>query len=275
MRPALRSRRANILLVKRLLAGAGARPRRRLGQSFLVDPAGIDVFVGAVSRVGGEWWLEIGTGPGLLTCSVSDTVGFVVGYEIDLRMARAASSLCSSGGRALVVHGDGLAGLSAWEGPVYSNTPYNLTARIISGLARASRVPAAVLGMQHELALRVTARPGTRDYGRLSVLAQLFFDVEYAGFLRRGWFYPPPRVDGAVVVLRRRMEWSDVFDGFEDFTACLFHQRNRLAGKVLRRCTGGSLEVRGLSGLRVRDLSPSDILEVYLEWRRGGSARQG
>ena len=268
MHPALRrSRRANIALVKRLLYLEGGRPRRWLGQSFLVDPLGFKIFLGALQRVGGSWWLEIGLGPGLLTCEAQSMVSPIVGYEIDLAMARAAARLCSGSGRVLIVHGDGLQALSAWRGPVYSNTPYSLTSRIISGAARNNRVPVAVLGMQHELALRVLARPGTRDYGRLSVLTQLFFRAEYAGFLRRDWFYPRPRVDGSVIIMRRKMNWSRELEGFEEFTACLFHQRNRKARKVVRTCTGGSIDDPDLERVRIRDLSPETVLEVFLRWK--------
>lgn len=270
------SRRDNILLVKRILRGLGARPRRRLGQSFLVDPRGLDLFARAVESVGGGPWLEVGSGPGILTCRLAQHLGSIVSVEIDWLMARAASGLCRDEGRALVVLGDGLAWAGLWKGMIVSNTPYNLTSALIAATARNNSVDSAVLGMQKELALRVMARPGSKSYGRLTVLARLFFKPELVGVLRRDWFYPRPKVDGAIVVMRRARSYTSELEGFERFTACLFSQRNKLASKVIRYCTGGFRPPPDMGdNLRVRDLPPEAILEVFLEWRRSSWRREG
>ncbi len=241
-----------------------------------MDPRGLDLFARAVRSVGGGPWLEVGPGPGLLTCRLAQLTRGVISVEIDWLMARAASKLCLDDGRALVVLGDGLSWTRLWRGRIVSNTPYNLTSGLIAAAARNNGVSAAVLGMQKELALRIMAEPGSRDYGRLTVLARLFFSAELVGVLRRDWFYPRPKVDGAVVVLRRTRRYTSELEGLERFTACLFSQRNKLASKIVRACTGGR-EPPAIIGrdMRVRDLSPEVILEVFLEWRRGSSRREG
>ncbi len=165
----------------------------------------------------------------------------------------------------LVVIGDGLRTLDAWRGScLYSNTPYNLTSQIIARSAKNNHVDVLVLGVQHDLAKRILAHPGSRDYGRLTVIARLFFDVEHVGFIPRSWFYPVPKVESSVLLLKRKRRWKPEYNILEQLTACLFSQRNRRASKIVARCAPGTPHSID-PGKRVRDIDPETILSLIEE----------
>ena len=178
--------------VLRLLRIAGVRPSKRLGQHFLVDPRGPRVFLKGFSGGLGEA-LEIGPGPGSLTFPASRVIPRILAVEVDPRLAEVLSSEAPPG--VAVVRGDGIKHLESWRGPlVYSNTPFSLSGEIVEAVARNNNVEAAVLGVQREVARRIVAMPGTEDYGRLSVTAQLVFRVESLGVIPPHWYIPRPEV---------------------------------------------------------------------------------
>ncbi len=245
--------------IKSLLAELGVRPSKRLGQSFLYHPRGFEFFT---EHIQGGSWLEVGTGPGLLTLAASRRANIVLGVELDYNMACAASSIAYP--NASIVVGDGVRLLESWSGGgVYSNTPYHLSSTIISRVARNNSVEKAVLGVQKEVAYRILASPGGEEYGRLTLLVRRYFYAKLAGVIPRRWFYPPPEVDGAVIVLSRRRSWRPGDEVFEQLTACLFSGRNKLAYKMAERCAciDGARARRVLGDKRVREL---DVGEV--EW---------
>jgi len=268
--PLLHPRRVLARIVMQTLESS--RPRKRLGQSFLVDPRGFQVFRKGIDSVGcADTIMELGSGPGLLSMLILNSCnGKLLSVEVDRWLAFASWRNLGCNGRVQVLVGDGVP-LIGMTRLLVSNTPYHLTGRIIAEAARSGALPEKmVLGMQSEVAERVVARPGSRNYGRLTVISKLFFEVEKVGVLDRRWFTPTPKVDGAVLAFRRRLRWEEWMEGFEAFTACIFSQRNRLADKVLARCLSTSRDAfRDLAGFRVRDLQPETILEVYREWALG------
>ncbi len=259
--------------LKSILSRTSHKPLKRFGQNFLYHPQALELFAREVAGLPCRDLLEIGSGPGLLTLysSMFSLEKRIIAVEIDSRLAQASMDLIGDKWNVQVVIANGLTLLGVTS-CVYSNTPYNMTSQIISVSAK-SGVDSLLLGMQYELGKRVVARPGEADYGRLTVLAKLFFHVETRGFLRREWFYPVPRVNGVLVRFERVRRWEDWMDGLEEFTACLFSSRNKVADKIVARCTGLERErvrkLLGSSGRRVRDLEPEEILEVYRLWREG------
>ncbi|MCE4625585.1 MAG: rRNA adenine N(6)-methyltransferase family protein [Desulfurococcales archaeon] len=266
--PTRSSRGVILSYIRGLLQHYSARPRRVLGQSFLIDPRGYRLFKEALSRAGVKCgdMLEIGSGPGLLTCVASPLARRIVSVELDRALALASRDTCREYPNVQVMNADGSKILRVWRGSTaFSNTPYHLTSKIISVAAKNNNLKVLVLGMQKELALRIVARPGEKDYGRLTVLSKLFFEVNVVGFLDRRWFYPLPEVDGMIVHMKRKRLWEDWMEGFEQFTACLFSQRNKKASKVVLKCTDGAVKILR-EERRVRDLPPEKIIEVYKAW---------
>jgi 16S rRNA (adenine1518-N6/adenine1519-N6)-dimethyltransferase len=270
--PLSSSRRALLYLLLSELRESGIRPRKKLGQHFLVDPKGFRMFYNALKRLDAKPWtpaLEIGTGPGLLACATRSLVPVLVSVDVDMRLLNVAKRVCKGANNVLLIYGDGITFARTWRGIIVSNTPYNLSSKLLATIARNNHVNYAVLGVQREIAEKVIASPGSKNYGRITVLARLFFEIEHYGILPRSWFYPAPEVDGSIIILRRIREWSMEYDGFERFTACLFSQRNKLARKVVAKCTNNSIKFK--EEKRIRELTPLEVLEVYREWTgRGG-----
>ncbi|MEB3765003.1 MAG: hypothetical protein GSR77_02395 [Desulfurococcales archaeon] len=223
------------------------------------------LFTDTLSALTPSSCLEIGVGVGFLTLYSSRIVPRIIGVEIDRSLVQASQEILLNTPNVLVVLGDGLRMLDAWrESCLYSNTPYNLTSQIIARSAKNNNIDVLVLGVQYDLARRILAYPGSKDYGRLTVITRLFFDVEQVGFIPRSWFYPVPKVESSVLLLKRKRPWKPEYNVLEQFTACLFSQRNRRASKIVERCAPGTRHDID-PGIRVRDLDPETILSLIEE----------
>ncbi len=182
--------------------------RPPLGQHFLHDGAVADRIVQALDPDGREV-LEIGPGRGVLTSRIASRARRLIAVEIDRRLASSLTHRWSAD--QVVVHrADVLARpLADWLGPVpaegwllVGNLPYAITSPILFAVLDSEAPPErAVLMMQKEVAERLSAGPGSRIYGILSVLLAVQADVELLFRVGRGAFQPPPRVDSAVLRL--------------------------------------------------------------------------
>lgn len=195
-----------------LLAAHGLRPRKRLGQHFLADPS---VPAAILARAGpgpGDTVLEIGPGLGALTIPLSRACARVLAVEKDPELHRMLGERLAAAGIDNVepIAGDilalDLAELSRRAGgrlSVFGNLPYNISSQVVVRLiAGRAHVDRAVLMFQRELARRLRAAPGGRDWGRLSVLLALTARVRPVLRVGPVAFHPRPRVDSEVVEIR-------------------------------------------------------------------------
>ena len=195
---------------KILLQRLGLRPKKTLGQNFLVHPHQARRIVAALELGGDETVVEIGAGLGALTVYLAQEARRVVALERDPALARflreeifpetpEVEVLCQD-----VLKFDFL-GLSREIGQplaVVGNLPYQITSPLLFKLmAEQAALSRAVLMMQQEVGARLTARPGTKDYGVLSVLLQYHFSIQRLFSLGPANFYPPPQVDSVVLRL--------------------------------------------------------------------------
>jgi len=249
---------------RRLLKAYGIRPKRRLGQHFLVSRAALELIVGALEPRPGEVVYEIGAGLGALTGAVAERGAHVVAVEIDGRLVRALRERLGGSPLVDVVHGDALRLPVPRVSKVVSNVPYSISSPLLVKLLREQSYRLAVLTLQREFALRLVARPGSQDYGRISVVAQLYAEVEIVGSVGRRAFYPEPEVDSLVVRLRPRRDHLEYFERVEALTALLFSQRRKRLGKVLRGAGLDPAAVEGVVdlGKRVYELTPCEVLEL-------------
>ncbi len=220
-----------------------------------------------------KWALELGTGLGVVSLAgVLSLPGFrIISVELDERLFKAASMTVGWVRELALVRGDGLRIVESCRVPlVFSSTPFNISAPLALALARNNSVSHAVLGVQKEVADRMVAKPGTRDYGRLTLVTQMIFRVSRLSNHSPREFWPPPEVSASVIVLERVREYDPLLHGMvEKLSACLFSQRNRLARKVFSNCAsklGGENCVSAVQripeSLRVRDLPPSMVEEL-------------
>jgi 16S rRNA (adenine1518-N6/adenine1519-N6)-dimethyltransferase len=257
-----------------------ARPRKRFGQHFL-EPVWVAKVVDAINPTVDDTFLEIGPGRGALTRPLAKRAGHVVAVEIDRDLAAVLDGERIPNLR--VIQSDFLelgleTALSDERRPlrVAGNLPYNVSSPILFTLLKAADggrfFSDATLMLQKEVASRLAATPGNKDYGALAVQVALTADVSHVLTLPPGAFRPPPKVTSAVVRLRFHPPAVDVGDPhvFERIVRGIFLQRRKTLANALRPvadslgCPAAQLlqraEVDG--GLRPQALSLADIARL-------------
>lgn len=255
---------------RHLISTLGLHPKDSLGQNFLVDPRGINMFVESLGGYKGLDLLEVGCGLGILTVSNAQHAGRIICIELDAGLAVAASHTaikCGLSDKIQIVRGDGLAGVRAARLPiVYSNPPFNIASQLIVESIKNNNVRNAVVSLQYEVARKLLAKPGDRDYGRITVITRIFFNVEWRGIIPRSWFWPMPKVDAALVSLSRVKTWDWRGELLEDLLRCMFSSKNKLASKVASNCLEAlgcrDASMNWLGSKRVRSLTLHDIEEI-------------
>jgi len=220
------------------------RPRKRFGQHFL-EPVWVAKVVDAIDPIVDDTFLEIGPGRGALTRPLATRAGHVVAVEIDRDLAAALDREHIPNLR--VVQSDFLeldleTALKDERPPirVAGNLPYNVSSPILFRLLKAANGGRffidATLMLQKEVADRLAATPGEKDYGALAIQVALTADVRPVLTLPPGAFRPPPKVTSAVVRLRFRPPSVDVGDPlvFERIVRGIFLQRRKTIANALR-----------------------------------------
>lgn len=219
--------------------------RARLDQHFLVDPAVADRITREVGAKSGEAVVEIGPGRGVLTERLLETGARVTAVEIDEQLhAQLAARLAGKDSFALVRADFLELDLSTLPSPakVVSNLPYSMGTTILQKLLPWTGWTEAVLMFQKEVAERVQASAGGRDYGVLSVSVAVYADAGPLFDVGRFSFRPPPKVQSAVVRLRRR-ENSRLPAGlgeaaFFRVVKAAFAQRRKMAANSITSALG-------------------------------------
>lgn len=183
--------------------------RRRLGQHFVTDPNLLEMIVRESGAASGDVVLEVGGGEGALTARLAPRVKRVHAIELDERLRPELAAVAAEHGNVELVWADALrVDLRALRPPpvkVVSNLPYAIaTPMILKTIDELPSVESWTLLVAREIAERLRASPGGRTYGAPSVLVQLAADVELLRGVDRAVFKPRPRVDSALIALRRR-----------------------------------------------------------------------
>lgn len=188
--------------VPTLLRAHGLRPRKRLGQNFLVDPVALGRIVDAADLDGDDAVVEVGAGVGNLTRLLAERAGQVVAVEVDERLVELLREQVSDLPNVEVLHGDVLS-ISDFGFPhlgyaVVGNLPYYITSAVLrhflEGRPRPQRL---VVTVQREVAHRIVAEPG--DMSLLAVSVQFYGQPQIVARIPAGAFYPSPQVDSAVI----------------------------------------------------------------------------
>ncbi|MGH8647042.1 MAG: 16S rRNA (adenine(1518)-N(6)/adenine(1519)-N(6))-dimethyltransferase RsmA [Gammaproteobacteria bacterium] len=185
----------------------GKRSRPRLGQHFLADLGVVERMVAIIAPVAGERMVEIGPGTGVLTRPLLKRLGKLHAVELDrtliqrlLAEFKLESGLKIHGTDALQFDYRELARSEGGKLRIVGNLPYSISTQLLLRLiACADCVIDMVFMLQKEVAERIVARPGTRAYGRLSILVQYRCAGELLFYIGPDAFAPPPRVDSAVI----------------------------------------------------------------------------
>lgn len=220
------------------------RPLKRYSQHFLINPHYPLKIVEALNIQPDDWVLEIGPGKGALTRHiVAAQPRHFFAVEIDQQLAQ---SIRNEFGPKVDVIGEdfinfNLQDPNRLEGKKYKvigNLPYHITSPILFKLIDNYQwIDLAVLMMQKEVAQRLIAVPGNKDYGILSVVSQTYSKVEYLFEVRRGNFYPVPQVDSAVLRLSFYQTIGDIDNEpfYRHLVRVVFNQRRKMLRNSLSR----------------------------------------
>ena len=245
------SPRQTLNYIRSLLEAFVLDPKSKLGQNFLIDLNLVDLIVRASEITTEDAVLEVGTGTGTLTARLAEVAGHVVTIEIDKTFHPVAKQIVGHRPNVTYLLGDCLERKSvlnpdmmhAWREAgkrpgckrrkLVANLPYVIATPLISNLlVDDPDIERMVVMVQWEIAERLCAKESTKDYNALSVLVQSIADVEIVRKVLPSNFYPRPKVDSAIVMIRpnaeKRAAVGDVVK-FRSFLRNLYiHRRKNL-----------------------------------------------
>ena len=199
--------------VSALLTKHGLAPRRAFGQNFVVDPNTVRKIARLADVREGDFVLEIGAGLGSLTLALAETGAEIVAVEIDNGLVEVLRENTASLSNVEIIHGDAmqldwkplLTKSKHWH--VVANLPYNLATPIVADILDGlSQVDHLLVMVQSEVADRLVAQVGSGAYGAVSVKIDYWATAKIVGAVPATVFFPQPRVESALVDIRRRDE---------------------------------------------------------------------
>ena len=252
--------------IRQLLASAGASPNKRLGQHFLIDLNLMRLLVDSARIKNDDIVLEVGCGTGSLTEALADNAGAVIAVECDKALADIAKTQLAHKGRAKaknvrIVNTDILKTKTTISPTItnaiqlcqekhpgrvllVANLPYNVASpvmlNLLAGPIIADRMCVTV---QKEVAQRITATPGQKHYGTLSIFLAATGDVKTIRFLKPTVFWPQPQVNSAMISFVRKKTKASRIENIELFnnTVRLFMQHRRKMLKTSTKFITGKL----------------------------------
>ncbi len=245
---------------------------RRLGQHFLDKQAILERIAEAAAPERLPLLVEIGPGKGALTAHLLNRVDKVVAIEVDsylIGYLRQRFREAIDEGRLEIVESDVLkADLTAW-GPaaIAGNLPYYITSPILERVFTSPGWTRGTFLVQLEVANRVTAVPGTRDYGYLSVQTQIYSEAQFLFAVAKTEFRPPPKVESAVISMVPRAPDPDA-PAFLSFAGTCFRQKRKtLRNNLLVRYTREQVDAVAQGGMRAEQLSIVDLRAIFAKLR--------
>lgn len=258
-----------------VIAANELRARKALGQNFLLDLNVTAKIARAAGDLSALTVFEVGPGPGGLTRGLlSEGAGRVIAVEFDPRAVMALQPLVAAAdGRLTVIEGDALhTDLTTFADvprAIVANLPYNIATPLLIGWLRqiyedAGAYAHMTLMFQREVVDRITAAPGSKTFGRLSVITQWLCAAQRVFDLPPEAFSPPPKVTSSIArfVPHPAEAGRPTFETMEKITAAAFGQRRKMLRAALRGFPG-ILEAAGIDGtLRAEQLAVTDFVKL-------------
>ena len=269
----------NLPPVAEMMRDAGLEPKKQLGQNFLFDLNLTSRIARAVPDIANCVVVEVGPGPGGLTRALLMAgARKVIAIEKDKAAAQILEKIASAAnGRLEIIYGDALKigdwGLGTGDYSVCANLPYNIGTELLINWLRLmaqSSVPSPqslTLMFQREVAERIVARVGDKQYGRLSVLTSLVADAKILFNVPNTAFVPQPKVKSTVVQILPKAKFeqstehrAQSVDKVEKLTAKLFGQRRKMIRGIMPDVDWARFGLAGTE--RAEELPPEKFLEI-------------
>lgn len=280
--------------LRAVMSSRGLTPKRRFGQHFLIEDRIFDVVMRLADLGPRDVVLEVGTGLGTLTERLAEIAGLVVTVEIDAGLHALARDLLGNQANVRFIHGDVMDSKTALNNEmcekldvglvtpgletlkVVANLPYNVSTPFLSTmLVRFGAPDLMVLMVQKELADNLSAKPRSKEYGPLTIMMALLADVSVDRALPPDVFWPKPRVDSAIVVVRgKTAEPMHVLRAYP-LIRYLFSERRKSLASMLKKLPpvmGGPLSADVVDAIlekselartvRAEQLEPERFLEL-------------
>ncbi|MBK5093426.1 MAG: 16S rRNA (adenine(1518)-N(6)/adenine(1519)-N(6))-dimethyltransferase RsmA [Actinobacteria bacterium] len=271
-------------VVRKLLNEAGIRPRRSLGQNFLIDANVLRIIEKAAGLSPSDTVIEVGAGLGALTQVLIGSCAKVFALESDLRLSGILKKELGAAENLVLVHADAARfdfgelreGQSRTPVKMVANLPYGIAATlIIDCLYNYPWIEEYTVMVQREIAGRLTSEPGSKDYSAATVKVHSLARVKRVAKVSRNSFYPPPRVDSTLLRIER-LDRPGLPEGdrafFDMIVTAGFHQRRKKLATALSTSRSTSLDrekVRGALAAIGRDpdsraeqLSSGEFVEI-------------
>jgi 16S rRNA (adenine1518-N6/adenine1519-N6)-dimethyltransferase len=228
-----------------LLDKYGLRAKKQFGQNFLISERALRAIADATVSSDEDWIVEIGAGLGTLTAQIVErvTAGKVIALEADPDMIRVLRAELGTVDNLEIHHVDAMrfdlrAEASLRKIIVCGNLPYHLASQLMfKVIDTRDRVQHAVFMIQKEMADRVVARPGGKDYGALGVMIRTYADVTTVIKVGAGSFLPPPKIDSTVIkIVPLAQPRAPITDEahYSDVVHAAFGQRRKTLRNALR-----------------------------------------
>jgi 16S rRNA (adenine1518-N6/adenine1519-N6)-dimethyltransferase len=272
--------------VGKLLRQSGIRPKKRLGQHFLVDEAILNTILVAAELSPADIVIEIGPGLGVLTAELARRAGKVIAVELDTRLASLLKRKLASLPNVNVINADILKVSPSQllerksDYKVVANLPYYITSPILRHFVEASPKPSLMVVMvQKEVGEAIVAGPG--EMSLLAVSLQVYSKPKIVSYVPSQSFYPPPKVDSAIVrfdlLPQPAVKVADI-NGFFQVVKCGFSSPRKQLHNSLAQGMGEKpaevsllLERAGIeSQRRAETLSLDEWARLYEVWAASG-----
>ena len=257
--------------VREVLARHDMVPTKKLGQNFVIDPNTIRKVLTVAGLRGKETVLEVGAGAGSLTLGLAGAAKKVVAVERDPRLVKVLREVLEVAGNVELVEADALhldlGSLGA--DALVANLPYNIaTALVLQALEQAPELSSLTVMVQKEVGQRLAAHPGSKVYGRASVMIAYWTEARVVADVSRRAFWPVPSVDSVIVRLVRRpvppcVDLATLFDVVKS----AFSQRRKSLRAALAPLAGSGRSAEDLcsragvaSSARAEDLTLDDFI---------------
>jgi 16S rRNA (adenine1518-N6/adenine1519-N6)-dimethyltransferase len=267
--------------IQAILAAAETHPRYRFGQNFMIDGNLVRLVADAGEIVPGDLVVEVGPGTGTLTDELLARGGEVVAVEIDRDLAGALRQRFADEPRFRLIEGDALAGKHAINDELLTvlraavgrprklvaNLPYNIASPLVIELL-IEGLDLLAFTVQKEVGDRLRGAAGSDAYGPLGVMAQMLSKVEILRTLPPQAFWPPPKIESALVRVRRDDRLGKNATAFGVFVHQLFSARRKTLRKALAQAGYAADELIAGHGLnpqsRPETIAPDSLLQLFL-----------